>query len=487
MDAHDSVFVGGYFYGQVTFGTNVLSALGLDAFLAKLDRNGNWLWVRQFTHTNTEFMDACAISPLPDGSVLVSGEGWGGTNLATVGTNLLSLQDNEIFVAKFASDGTCLWGRGIGGYDPTYGHGMATDAAGNIYVSGVNDQTNHFLVAKLDSNGNELMSIRPNPGGLIVGHAITLDNDGNIYVGGMIIPPVQIQGVTLNSTTQQEAVVIKFDPSGALLWARELASESPLPMDSWATALKVDSQTNLLVTGRVLSKDAFGVSISPTNLGWSRPYLLKLAPNGSNVWLRTVPIENGDYTGPAAWGLALDQSDNAYIAGSFCGTAYFDSMSLTAAGYNNSFMAACDSSGNFQWAIRDNCTNDAINIYNQEAYYSRVNGLAVGRSAVVSVGFAPPAGTFGPITFTNGPGYEMFIAAVQFPLPRLNIAGGTNGLVLRWPTAPSGYVLQSATNLLDGNGWQDCPLPTVVLAGTNCVNVQPTNSLQFFRLRRNDD
>ena len=420
--------------------------------------------------------------------MLVSGEGWGGTNLTTVGTNLLSLQDDEIFVAKFASDGTWLWGRGIGGKDPTYGHGITTDAAGNIYVSGVHDQTNDFLVAKLDSNGNELMSIQGDPSGLIVGHAITLDNNGNIYVGGMIIPPVQIQGVTLNSTTQQEAVVIKFDPSGTLLWAREMAAESPIPPDAWASALAVDSQTNLLVTGRVLSKDAFGESISPTNLGRTRPYLLKLAPNGSNIWLRTVPVENGDsYTDPAAWGLALDKSDNAYFAGSFCGTAYFDSMSLTAAGYNNSFIAACDSSGNFQWAIRDNCTNDGINVYSQEAYYSRVNGLAVGRAAVVSVGFAPPAGTFGPITFTNGPGYEMFIAAVQFPPPWLNIAAGTNGVVLQWPAAPAGYVLQTTTDLLDQNGWQDCSASPVVLGGTNCVNIQPTNSLQFFRLRHNDN
>jgi hypothetical protein len=207
-----------------------------------------------------------------------------------------------------------------------------------------------------------------------------------------------------------------------------------------------------------------------------------LAPNGSNIWLRTVPIENGNYyADPGAWGVALDQSDNAYIAGSFYGTAHFDSITLTAAGYDNTFIAACDSSGNFQWAIRDNCTN------NQSFRYSLAYGLAVGRSAVVSVGTVPPAGTFGPITFTNGPGYEMFIAAVQFPPPWLNIASGTNGVVVRWPAAPPGDILQTATDLLDEDGWQDCSLPTTVLGGTNCVNLQATNSLQFFRLRRNDN
>src|SRR5262249_20819983 len=121
------------------------------------------------------------------------------------------------------------------------------------------------------------------------------------------------------------------------------------------------------------------------------------------------------------------------------------------------------------------------------AYYDHANALAVGRTAMVSVGRVPPAGTFGPITFTNGPGWEMFIAAVQFPPPRLDITGGPTGVVLQWPTVPSGYVLRTTTALLGGDGWQDSSSTPFVTSGANYLSLQPANAQQFFRLKRNDN
>src|SRR5580765_297440 len=55
MDAQENIYAVGQFSGQKAFGTKVLSAAtnGLDAFISKLDRNGNWLWARQITQTAT--------------------------------------------------------------------------------------------------------------------------------------------------------------------------------------------------------------------------------------------------------------------------------------------------------------------------------------------------------------------------------------------------------------------------------------------------
>ncbi len=51
-------------------------------------------------------------------------------------TTLTNAGGQDIFIAKFDSGGSVLWAKSEGGIKYDYGQGIATDANGNIYVSG---------------------------------------------------------------------------------------------------------------------------------------------------------------------------------------------------------------------------------------------------------------------------------------------------------------------------------------------------------------
>ena len=68
--------------------------------------------------------------------------------------------------------------------------------------------------------------------------------------------------------------------------------------------------------------------------------------------------------------------------------------------------------------------------------------------------------------------------------PRLEFRTEGNGLVLAWPSAATGYVLEWTTTIADPNSWQPYSGQIVITNEENEVDVQPTGTQSFFRLRR---
>ena len=103
------------------------SAGDWDAYLAKYDISGALLWTRQLGTSTYDNSWCVAIDP--SGSVLISGR----TNGNLGGLNA---GDHDAFLAKYDSTGALLWTRQIGtsGYDESWS--VATDGAGNAYISG---------------------------------------------------------------------------------------------------------------------------------------------------------------------------------------------------------------------------------------------------------------------------------------------------------------------------------------------------------------
>jgi len=493
MDAQENIYAVGQFSGQKAFGTKVLSAAtnGLDAFISKLDRNGNWLWARQITQTATNTpavrIECAAVDSF--GGLIVTGEIPQPSPGPTLfGTNSVNVAYTEIFVAKYSSNGDCLWARGTGGFDPTYTHGVALDGSGNIYVSGIWSATNQFIALKLDPDGNELLRLQATSG-TVLGRAIRTDAAGNIYVCGALDPPTQIQSTTFTNFNSREPFVLKFDSTGSLVWAQEGGRKTAaFSYDStvypWALDLALDSKSNVLVCGKVFSTNLFGISVLNTNYNTNaslQPWLLKLSNDGNIAWLKTIPVVHpGVFTpDPAAYGLGVDAADAAYIFGTFGGTAHFDSTALASLGNNNLFLANYDSAGIFQWATMDGTTNN-----NFSTDYDHASRMAVGATGLVIGGRVPATGSFGSITFTNPPGWEMFVARIDFPPPSVGIkAIGTN-VHLCWPMVPSGYALESTTNLASETIWQTEGFQPTNANGTNYLALPNSSPEQFFRLHR---
>jgi hypothetical protein len=177
-------------------------------------------------------------------------------------TTLTGLRD--VFVAKYDTTGALLWVRQARGGDSGHaqGQGIAVDAAGNSYVTGVfrfalgfDEATTLFeivpgvinlFVAKYDASGRFLWAKAAGldfiPGEVTSGAAgrgISVDAAGNSHVIG----DVAVSGVV-------RLFVAKYDSDGVLLWVKQGSNDGVTPINSSGAGISVDGAGNSLVVGR---------------------------------------------------------------------------------------------------------------------------------------------------------------------------------------------------------------------------------------------
>jgi len=208
LDANANIYVTGGFYGTVDFnpgsGTYNLTASGFgeDAFVMKLDKDGNFQWAGKMSGSS----DEAGTSVWYDSAtkhILVGGrfEGTVDFDPGNGTTNLTSAGNYDGFVESFTTSGTMVWAKGFGGTSYDEVSALRTDAPGNIHFTGAFDLTCDFdpsngtsnltsngssdgYLAAWDSSGN-LTSVFQ-IGGALDDWSLQLDVDdeGSIYTCG---------------------------------------------------------------------------------------------------------------------------------------------------------------------------------------------------------------------------------------------------------------------------------------------------------------
>jgi hypothetical protein len=150
---------------------------GYDGFLARVDAQGNVLWIRQLGTTASDV--ASKVAPDGAGGVFVGG-----------GDSTVGVQD--AFVAHFDALGTELWTWEFdsGGSD-IFGDVVAAPGGG-VFVAGASNGSPgttapngaNLFVAKLDVNGATVWITREGGVGSDVGTSIVLDAAGDLWVAG---------------------------------------------------------------------------------------------------------------------------------------------------------------------------------------------------------------------------------------------------------------------------------------------------------------
>ncbi|HYG51885.1 MAG TPA: hypothetical protein VD905_13330, partial [Flavobacteriales bacterium] len=126
-------------------------------------------------------------------------------NPAIAGTfNLTSAGGTDIFVCKLDASGNFVWAVNMGGTSDDAGQGIALDATGNVYVTGVFKTTADFnlaspgtntltaaggddvFVCKLTSTGGYAWAVGTGSTVDDDGNAITLDATNNVLITGNI-------------------------------------------------------------------------------------------------------------------------------------------------------------------------------------------------------------------------------------------------------------------------------------------------------------
>ena len=131
-----SVYVTGYFSSPtITFGTTTLTnASGNnDLFLVKYDSSGSVLWAKRAGGNDQDY--AYAVTTDQSGSVYLAGIfqsptiTFGGTVLANAGMY-------NMFLVKYAADGSVLWAKSAGGSSADEATSVAADLSGSVYMTG---------------------------------------------------------------------------------------------------------------------------------------------------------------------------------------------------------------------------------------------------------------------------------------------------------------------------------------------------------------
>lgn len=356
VDTQGNVVVTGYFAGEVAFGESTLSAKGnRDIFVTKMAPSGKFLWAKRvggasFNRGSTSFNnDRLGLDNQDNVYIVVTYQ----SQADVGGTTLSAPSSRGLFVAKWKPDGTFQWVKTAvvpGDRDVK----ITPVPGGGVYVSGVfNAQAvfegttltskggNDIFVAKWGDDGSVLWAKRAGSSSFDGDTKPQLDNKGNLYLSGVIQGEADMGSVTLTSAGAQDVFVAKFDPNGAVVWAKRMGGGGP----DGAGGVAVDSQGNVYVTGNFLLEANFG-STTLTSKGSFDWFLAKWNNTGNFQWVKQVGGAETD----SGTTLVTGPQDNIYVMGRFNKTIEVAGTTFTVDGRDNVFLTKLDPKGNFIWA-----------------------------------------------------------------------------------------------------------------------------------------
>jgi hypothetical protein len=185
VDDSLNVLLTGFFSGGIDFGGGTHTATGWDGFLAKLDSDGAYRWSKNFGNAG----DLFAVEVAADGLGNVYNVGYFGGSADFGGGSLTSAGGNDVFLAKYAADGSHAYSGRYGDTDDQWGQSVAATGAGIVSITG-------SFQDSLDVGGGPLVAA----------------GDTDIFLANFIspLPEPQISSIADVGNDQGRSVRIRF-------------------------------------------------------------------------------------------------------------------------------------------------------------------------------------------------------------------------------------------------------------------------------------
>lgn len=281
VDSEGSVYIGGYFQGTTEFVTStIVSSGGSDAFLIKLDSDGNEVWIK--TGNGAQYSVSRALD--------------------------IDSNDNIYWVGDFHTS-------------VDFG-GATLNSGGGI----------DFYFAKINNDGTILSQFSEGQGGTESSRAIFIDENSNIYIAAIVSSNTNIGGIAITSSGGQESVVAKYNSSGVIQWADNIGGVG----NDFATDLVVDSEGNVYVSGS-FQGDLSAVSAGLNTTGASDLYISKFESDGSYDWTLTAAGDAGASESVDA--MAINEFNSLLLFGTISGSVNFSGNTINSGTNNNAFIA----------------------------------------------------------------------------------------------------------------------------------------------------
>ena len=369
VDAMGSVVTTGKFWGTADFdpgpGTfNLTSAGQNDAFVSKLDRDGNFLWAAALGGAGSD--QALWVVVDAAGDIYAAGEFWKTADLDPgPGTFHVSTVGFGGFVSKLDGAGNFLWGAALGDNVP----GVAVDGTGSVYTTGYFQGVTDFdpgpgtfnltavdgidaFVAKLRGDGGFVWARAFGGPGWAIGRGAAVDGSGNVFAAGYFRGTADFDpgpgNLDLTSAGATDGFVSKLDGNGDLVWAHGLGGTG---VDT-IYGVAVDGSGNVHTTGYFYDTVDFDPgpgTFDLTSFAGHDAFVSKLDNAGDLVWARAL----AGRTSAFGHGVAVDGSGDVYVTGGFAGRTDFDpgpgTLSLKS-DRRDGFVCRLDAAGRLAWA-----------------------------------------------------------------------------------------------------------------------------------------
>jgi len=175
------------------------------------------------------------------------------------------------------------------------------------------------------------------------GQRVATDAQGNVYMTGYFSGEAEFSGTLYEGNGIFDIFIAKYSPSGELLWLKFAGGTQ----NDTGYGIGVDSEGFIYITGYFTSIAAFGEGnpFRLTSSGSNDIFLAKYDADGNFIWAKKA----GGQLEDRAQNLAIDRFDNIYITGYFSGRSYFDNETAIATGSTDAFIARYDTDGNCRW------------------------------------------------------------------------------------------------------------------------------------------
>jgi gliding motility-associated-like protein len=342
IDENGNPVICGQFDSSTDFdpgpGSTFLNPQGYDAFVAKYDTNGKFIWARNIggpdidygSHVSTDSKGNVIACIRYQSTVSVGGNsytGGGGFNGLTI---------------KYDPDGNFMWGVSVP--DPVNSEMFTCiDNQDNVLIGGHftgNDNFNPLGTAYyVDGKGNSGFVAKYTPtGSLVWVNSFTgvqtdvnvgTDSQNNIVVVGTFSLPLGFNGTTLNPQGSQDIFLSKFTPAGVFQSLKDIGNPGANSIFIYSVVAKAN---NVYITGYFNGTIDFDPSPASQALvsyhGNQDFFFAKYDADFNYNWA----FSGGSSNCSQALGrsVTIDNTNDVLVTGGFCSTVNFSPLGCTA-------------------------------------------------------------------------------------------------------------------------------------------------------------
>lgn len=350
-DKENNCYVAGTFSGNwINPAFNLTSVGGIDIFLAKLNSEGQIIWIRSFGSTRDDQVTSLKMSA--KGNIFITGSYWIQLDLDNTELNTIGSNANGGFIAQFNNDGQTNWAIPVNGTGNKQINDIALFDEDAFAIIGTFSNTifvgNQSIQAQAETSTfiakfhtfNQLSWInRLGTVGVVEGIGLDFLSDGTIAGVGNFQGVISTEKETIETNTEDNDVfIVSWTPEGNIIWLRKAGGVNQDEVQDMEVF-----EDNIYLVGNIIGVMRLSDELFIQSVGFNENiFLLKYNQLGHPEFAISyggIPIEKASSVSIAAQGIIV-------------GGLFFEQGSIQ--GFNlqgaklvfNSFLMMLDFTGN---------------------------------------------------------------------------------------------------------------------------------------------